>query len=141
VRAIAGCTPIVNDLGNTQPQMRLCLHEESAVSIAQGQAKASDRMMGAVLHSNVGLMHATMSVFNAWGDRAAVASDRRDGTLGRGEAPALDRPDPFGVRSGCAHSRRHRMGQPARISVTGVRSADAGRGDRTDRAASARLRK
>ncbi len=63
---------IVNYLGNTQPQMLLCLHEESAVSIAQGYAKASDRMMGAVLHSNVGLMHATMSIFNAWCDRVPL---------------------------------------------------------------------
>jgi len=60
---------IVNYLGNTRPQMLLCLHEESAVAIAQGYAKASDRMMGAVVHSNVGLMHASMAIFNAWCDR------------------------------------------------------------------------
>lgn len=63
---------IVNYLGNTAPQMLLCLHEESAVSIAQGYAKAKDRMMGAVVHSNVGLMHATMSIFNAWCDRVPM---------------------------------------------------------------------
>ena len=63
---------IVNYLGNTAPQMLLCLHEESAISIAQGYAKASERMMGAVVHSNVGLMHATMSIFNAWCDRVPV---------------------------------------------------------------------
>lgn len=63
---------LVNHLGNTRPQMLLCLHEESAVSIAQGFAKASDRLMGAAVHSNVGLMHATMSIFNAWCDRAPV---------------------------------------------------------------------
>lgn len=63
---------IVNHLGNTQPQMLLCLHEESAVSIAQGYAKVADRMMGVVLHSNVGLMHATMSIFNAWCDRVPM---------------------------------------------------------------------
>ncbi len=63
---------IVNYLGNTRPQMLLCLHEESAVSIAQGYAKASGKMMGAVLHSNVGLMHATMSIFNAWCDRVPM---------------------------------------------------------------------
>lgn len=63
---------IVNHLGNSRPQMLLCLHEESAVSIAQGYAKVSDRMMGAVLHSNVGLMHATMSIFNAWCDRVPM---------------------------------------------------------------------
>src|SRR5262249_28475939 len=29
-------------------------------------------MMGAVVHSNVGLMHATMAIFNAWCDRVPV---------------------------------------------------------------------
>ncbi|HMH17381.1 MAG TPA: thiamine pyrophosphate-dependent enzyme [Burkholderiales bacterium] len=60
---------IVNYLGNTRPQMLLCLHEESAVAIAHGYAKVTDRMMGAVVHSNVGLMHASMAIFNAWCDR------------------------------------------------------------------------
>jgi thiamine pyrophosphate-dependent acetolactate synthase large subunit-like protein len=60
---------LVNYLGNERPQLLLCLHEESAVSLAQGFAKASGRMMGVLLHSNVGLMHATMSIFNAWCDR------------------------------------------------------------------------
>ena len=63
---------IVNYLGNTAPQMLLCLHEESAISLAQGYAKVKDRMMGAVVHSNVGLMHATMSIFNAWCDRVPM---------------------------------------------------------------------
>lgn len=63
---------LVNHLGNTRPQMLLCLHEESAVAIAHGYAKVSDRMMGAVVHSNVGLMHATMAVFNAWCDRVPL---------------------------------------------------------------------
>jgi thiamine pyrophosphate-dependent acetolactate synthase large subunit-like protein len=63
---------LVNHLGNRAPQMLLCLHEESAVAIAHGYAKASDRMMGAVLHSNVGLMHGSMSIFNAWCDRVPI---------------------------------------------------------------------
>jgi len=63
---------LVNYLGNTRPQMLLCLHEDSAVSIAHGYAKVSGKMMGAALHSNVGLMHAAMSVFNAWCDRAPM---------------------------------------------------------------------
>src|SRR5579871_1531110 len=63
---------IVNYLGNTRPQMLLTLHEESAVAIAHGYAKAAERMMGAVVHSNVGLMHATMAVFNAWCDRTPL---------------------------------------------------------------------
>src|SRR5258708_31334720 len=57
---------LVNYLGNEHPQLLLCLHEESAVAIAHGYAKAAGRMMGGVLHSNVGLMHPTMAIFNAW---------------------------------------------------------------------------
>jgi thiamine pyrophosphate-dependent acetolactate synthase large subunit-like protein len=63
---------VVNYLGNERPQMLLCLHEESAVAIAHGYAKASGRMMGVVLHSNVGLMHGTMAIFNAWCDRVPM---------------------------------------------------------------------
>src|SRR3954467_4498287 len=63
---------IVNYLGNDRPQMLLCLHEASAIAIAHGYAKASGRMMGAVLHSNVGLMHGSMAIFNAWCDRVPM---------------------------------------------------------------------
>ena len=63
---------IVNYLGNEKPQMLLCLHEESAVAIAHGYAKVTGRAMAAAVHSNVGLMHATMAIFNAWCDRAPV---------------------------------------------------------------------
>jgi thiamine pyrophosphate-dependent acetolactate synthase large subunit-like protein len=63
---------LVNYLGNRAPQMLLSLHDENAVSVAQGYWKASGRMMAAALHSNVGLMHAAMPIFNAWCDRAPV---------------------------------------------------------------------
>src|SRR5438270_9635967 len=63
---------LVNLLGNRDPQMLLCLHEEHAVAIAHGYAKVTGRPMGAIVHSNVGLMHATMAIFNAWCDRAPV---------------------------------------------------------------------
>ena len=63
---------IVNYLGNERPQMLLCLHEESAVAIAHGYARASGRMMGVALHSNVGLMHGSMAIFNAWCDRVPM---------------------------------------------------------------------
>ena len=63
---------IVNYLGNEMPQMLLCLHEEVAVSIAHGYAKVTGKAMAAAVHSNVGLFHATMAVFNAWCDRAPV---------------------------------------------------------------------
>ncbi|MGA7386325.1 MAG: thiamine pyrophosphate-binding protein [Pseudolabrys sp.] len=60
---------LVNYLGNERPQILLCLHEESAVAIAQGYAKVAGKAMAAAVHSNVGLMHATMAIFNAWCDR------------------------------------------------------------------------
>ena len=63
---------IVNFLGNEQPQMLLCLHEESAVAIAHGYAKVTGRAMAAAVHSNVGLFHATMAIFNAWCDRMPI---------------------------------------------------------------------
>jgi thiamine pyrophosphate-dependent acetolactate synthase large subunit-like protein len=63
---------LVNLLGNSDPQMLLCLHEEHAVAIAHGYAKVAGKPMGAIVHSNVGLMHATMAVFNAWCDRTPV---------------------------------------------------------------------
>ena len=63
---------IVNFLGNEQPQMLLCLHEEAAVAIAHGYAKVTGKAMAAAVHSNVGLFHATMAIFNAWCDRMPV---------------------------------------------------------------------
>ncbi|HUZ33709.1 MAG TPA: thiamine pyrophosphate-binding protein [Xanthobacteraceae bacterium] len=63
---------IVNYLGNTTPQMLLCVHEESAVAIAHGYAKVTGKAMAAAVHSNVGLQHATMAMFNAWCDRMPV---------------------------------------------------------------------
>ncbi len=63
---------LVNYLGNSAPQMLLCLHEESAIAIAHGYAKVTGKVMAAAVHSNVGLMHATMAIFNAWCDRMPV---------------------------------------------------------------------
>jgi thiamine pyrophosphate-dependent acetolactate synthase large subunit-like protein len=63
---------LVNYLGNRNPQMLLCLHEEHAVAIAHGYAKVTGQPMAVALHSNVGLFHATMAIFNAWCDRMPV---------------------------------------------------------------------
>src|SRR5918911_1598661 len=63
---------LVNHLGNERPELVLCLHEEHAVAVAHGYAKATDRPMAAALHSNVGLMHATMALFNAYCDRVPL---------------------------------------------------------------------
>ena len=63
---------LVNYLGNERPQMLLCLHEESVIAIAHGYAKVTGKAMAAAVHSNVGLMHATMAIFNAWCDRMPI---------------------------------------------------------------------
>ncbi len=54
------------------PRMLLCLHEEHAVAIAHGYAKVTERPMLVALHSNVGIMHASMAIFNAFCDRAPI---------------------------------------------------------------------
>ena len=63
---------LVNHLGNENPGIILCLHEDHSVSIAHGYAKATGEPMACVLHSNVGLLHGMMSLFNAWCDRAPM---------------------------------------------------------------------
>ncbi len=63
---------LVNHLGNRAPQMLLCLHEEHAVAVAHGYAKVTGRPLAAAVHANVGLMHASMAMFNAWCDRMPV---------------------------------------------------------------------
>lgn len=63
---------IVNHLGNQRPQMLLCLHEEHAVAVAHGYAKVTGKPMGVILHSNVGLMHGAMAIYNAWCDRVPM---------------------------------------------------------------------
>ena len=63
---------LVNYLGNSRPRMLLCLHEESAVALAHGWAKVTARPLAVIAHANVGLMHATMAIFNAWCDRVPM---------------------------------------------------------------------
>lgn len=62
---------IVN-YGGDVPQMMLCQHEETAVQIAHGYAKASGKPMVAILHNLVGLLHANLAVYYAYIDRAPV---------------------------------------------------------------------
>ncbi|MBL8672410.1 MAG: thiamine pyrophosphate-binding protein [Alphaproteobacteria bacterium] len=63
---------LVNYLGNEKPAMLLCVHEEHAVALAHGYARVTGKPLAVALHSNVGLMHATMAIFNAWGDRIPI---------------------------------------------------------------------
>lgn len=63
---------LVNYKGNATPEMLVTLHEEHAISIAHGYAKVTERPMAAAVHANVGLMHATMAIFNAFCDRIPI---------------------------------------------------------------------
>jgi thiamine pyrophosphate-dependent acetolactate synthase large subunit-like protein len=63
---------LVNHAGNQRPTLLLCIHEESAVALAHGYARVTGKPLAVALHSNVGLMHATMAIFNAWCDRVPI---------------------------------------------------------------------
>src|SRR6201987_6179189 len=63
---------LVNHLGNERPGMLLCLHEDHAVAVAHGYATAAGEPMACVLHSNVGLLHGMMGLYNAWCDRVPM---------------------------------------------------------------------
>jgi len=62
---------LVNYGGNTPP-MLLCQHEEIAVQIAHGYAKATGKPMAVILHDLVGLLHATMAIYYAYIDRVPI---------------------------------------------------------------------
>jgi acetolactate synthase-1/2/3 large subunit len=62
---------LVNYSGG-RPGMLLCPHEEIAVGLAHGYAKASGRMMSVALHDVVGLLHTCMSIYYAYLDRAPM---------------------------------------------------------------------
>jgi thiamine pyrophosphate-dependent acetolactate synthase large subunit-like protein len=63
---------LVNYNGNRDPQLLVCLHEEHAVAIAHGYAKVTGEPLAVAVHSNVGLMHASMAVYNAYCDRVPM---------------------------------------------------------------------
>lgn len=63
---------LVNHLGNEDPAILLCQHEDHAVAIAHGYAKATGEPMACVLHANIGLMHGMMLIYSAWCDRAPM---------------------------------------------------------------------
>lgn len=60
------------NFGTRRPRLLTCLHDEQAVAIAHGYAKAKGSPMAVVLHTNVGLMHASMAIFNAYCDRVPM---------------------------------------------------------------------
>jgi acetolactate synthase I/II/III large subunit len=58
--------------GGNEPPMMLCNHEEIAVQIAHGYAKATGKPMAVILHDLVGLLHACMAIYYAHIDRVPI---------------------------------------------------------------------
>lgn len=57
---------------NVMPEWITALHEESAVTMAHGYAKAEGKPMLAALHGTIGIQHAAMSIYQAYYDRVPV---------------------------------------------------------------------
>jgi acetolactate synthase I/II/III large subunit len=63
---------LVNYGGNKAPELLTCMHEEAAIAMAHGYAKAAGKPMGAMIHGSVGVQHAAMAIYNAWVDRVPI---------------------------------------------------------------------
>jgi thiamine pyrophosphate-dependent acetolactate synthase large subunit-like protein len=62
----------INHGKNSAPELLTCLHEEAAVAMAHGYAKAAGKPMLVAVHGTVGLLHSSMALFQAWADRVPV---------------------------------------------------------------------
>src|SRR5260221_14199517 len=80
---------LVNYGGNTKPELLTCMHEEAAIAMAHGYAKAAGKPMGAMIHGTLGLQHSSIAIYNACVDRVPIvlfagngldAMSRRPGT-------------------------------------------------------------
>src|SRR5262244_1523932 len=58
--------------GDNDPPMMVCNHEEIAVQIAHGYAKATGKPAAVILHNLVGLLHACMAIYYAYLDRVPI---------------------------------------------------------------------
>src|ERR1700692_4058403 len=63
---------LINYGKNTMPEFITCMHEESSIAMAHGYYKVAGKTALGLCHGVVGLMHGTMSIYNAWVDRAPV---------------------------------------------------------------------
>ena len=95
---------IVNYGGN-RPAMLVCQHEETAVQIAHGYAKASGKPMVAILHNLVGPAARQHGDLLRLHRSRARGHPRRDRSDGRDQAPSAYRLDPHGAEPGRAGAR------------------------------------
>ena len=92
------------------------------MAIAHGYAKVAERAMAVALHSNVGLMHASMALFNAFCDRVPMLVLGATGPLDAAEPAAVDRLAAHGDRSGGARAPVPQVGRPAGVGRGGCAS-------------------
>ena len=77
---------VINYGGNQAPEFITCCHEESAIGMAHGYAKIEGKPLCVFVHSDVGLQHGSMAIFNAYCDRVPVyiiAGNTIDATMRR----------------------------------------------------------
>jgi acetolactate synthase I/II/III large subunit len=63
---------LINYSGNRTPEILTALHEEAAIAMAHGYAKAAGKPMLVCVHGTVGMLHGSMALFQAWADRVPV---------------------------------------------------------------------
>lgn len=63
---------IINYGNNSKPELLTVLHEEAGAAMAHGYAKAAGKPMMTLMHGTVGLLHASMGMFQAWADRVPI---------------------------------------------------------------------
>ena len=73
---------------NRMPEFVTALHEESAVDMAHGYAKAQGKPMAVMLHGTIGLMHASMAIYQAFQTQTPVViiAGRDDTNFLRGQS-------------------------------------------------------
>jgi acetolactate synthase-1/2/3 large subunit len=63
---------LINYGRNSMPEFLTVTHEEASVAMCHGHFKATGKPQMALMHGTVGLQHACMAVYNAWGDRVPL---------------------------------------------------------------------
>jgi acetolactate synthase I/II/III large subunit len=63
---------IIHYGGNSKPSLIAVNHEEIAVAIAHGYARAAGKPMATLLYAVLGLQHASMAIYNAFADRVPI---------------------------------------------------------------------
>lgn len=68
---------------NTMPEWITALHEETAVDMADGYAKATGKPMCVMLHGTIGLQHGSMAIYQAYYSRTPILliAGRDDGFI------------------------------------------------------------